>query len=302
MPSIKNTKKPERTGGTAFQQVQNQLKWVDLIIEVCDARAPVSSRHPRNLSLFGSKPRLVVLAKEDLAEFSASRNWVNAFGTVPNQKALSLALKTSKGKSKLIDLVLSLTEAKRKQLKEKGLLPRPARVCVVGIPNVGKSSLINWLVGQKRVRVGDKPGVTRGQQWVRVHPQVELLDTPGVLPADEIERSVQLKLALLNLVTAGSYDTEEVARQGLHILKTIYPERLKEYLSTDSLENMSLGVLATKRNLLGTGGIPDVKRAASVFLNDLRSGKLGEITLDRPDGKDAEIRSAAESSTKAGPG
>ena len=243
----------------------------------------MASRHPRSASLFGSKPRLIVLAKEDLAEHAASKNWVNALASNPNQKAISLALKTSKGKSKLIDLALSLTEAKRKQLVEKGILPRPARVCVVGVPNVGKSSLINWLVGQKRVRVGDKPGVTRGQQWVRVHPQVELLDTPGVLPADEIEKSVQLKLSLLNLVQAGTYDSEDVARQGLYILKAIYPERLKEYVSADSLEGVTLQALATKRNLLGTGGIPDIKRAASVFLGDLRSGKLGEITLERPD-------------------
>jgi len=282
MPPPKNTKKPDKSGGTAFQQVQNQLKWVDLIIEVCDARAPMSSRHPRNASLFGSKPRLIVIAKEDLAEHSVCRNWVNALST-PNQKAISLSLKTSKGKAKLIDIALSLTEAKRKQMIEKGVLPRPAKVCVVGIPNVGKSSLINWLIGQKRVRVGDKPGVTRGQQWVRVHPQVELLDTPGVLPADEIEKSVQLKLALLNLVTAGSYDSEDVARQGLHILKAIYPDRLKAYVLEENLEDVTLQALATKRNLLGPGGIPDIKRAASVFLGDLRSGKLGEISLERPD-------------------
>jgi ribosome biogenesis GTPase A len=265
---------------TAFQRVQELLKWVDLVIEVCDARAPDSSRHPGAEKLFGNKPRILVLAKNDLAEPKTTGSFIEAFGQSPHRKAIALSLKVQQGKGKLIQIALDLTADKRKALENKGILPRPARICVVGLPNVGKSTLINWLLGKKKVKVGDKPGITRGTQWVRVHPQIELLDTPGILPATEFTPDVVIKLAMLNLLTQTSYQPEDVARPGLSILSRLYPQKLRTYVGAVGDENISLETIALHRNLLATGATLDTLRAANVFLADLRSGKLGAISLD----------------------
>src|SRR6185369_1268140 len=180
MPVGRSTNRPKGPT-TAFQRLQDQLKWVDLVFEVRDARVPACSRHPKSDELFGSKPRIIVLAKEDLADPALVKEWLRSLALPENQTSIALDLKYARGKDKLISLVLELTKAKRQQIANKGLLPRPMRGCVVGMPNVGKSSLINWLIGRRKALVGNKPGVTKGTQWVRLHPQVELLDTPGIL-------------------------------------------------------------------------------------------------------------------------
>ena len=190
---------PPGQSRTAFQHLQEQLKFVDIIIEVLDARAPLSSRHPRSGQIFGGKPRILIITKEDLGDPALIKHWVKQFSEESKDgQALALSLKTEKNKDKIFNLVLALTKDKRQQLAGKGLLPRPMRICVVGMPNVGKSSLINWLIGQKKTKVGNKPGVTKGAQWVRVHPQIELLDTPGILPAFAFSQDVSNKLAFLD--------------------------------------------------------------------------------------------------------
>jgi ribosome biogenesis GTPase A len=268
---------------TSFQQVQQQLKFVDLVIEVLDARAPASSRHPESTRLFGNKPRMIVLTKDDLADRKSSQLWQNVFASEPNQSAISLSLKFPQGKNKLVDAILKLTVSEQERLKNKGLQPRPCRVCVVGIPNVGKSSLINWLIGKKRVRVGDLPGITKGPQWVRVHPRIELLDTPGLLPPTQFKPEVVFKLALLNLISPGSYDAEEIATRGLKLMNELYKDQISTELETASDSDIDLEAFGRLRNFLKPGGQIDITRAAATFLTDLRSGKLGPITLDRPD-------------------
>jgi ribosome biogenesis GTPase A len=297
MPRRPHLAKPEKDAGapkqgrersTSFQQVQAQLKLADLIIEVVDARAPISSRHPASVKLFGKKPRIVVLAKEDLADSIGNEPLRRGMDSSPNQKSLSLSFKSQKGKGKLLDMALMLTKAEREKLIRKGMLPRPVRICVVGMPNVGKSTLINWFVGSRRVRVGDLPGITKGPQWVRINPQIELLDTPGVLPPTQFTSAVFLKLALLHLISPGSYETETVARAGLRLLSKTYPERIRNLFGivNDATANddvVSLETFGRRRNFLKAGGLVDVVRAANVFLNELRSGKLGRISLDGPD-------------------
>lgn len=268
---------------TAFQRLQEQLKYVDLVIEVSDGRVPLSSRHPKTDEIFSAKPRLLVITKEDLADPHRIKDWVTFFNSSdhggPQAQALALSLKESKGKAKIFNLALQLTKQKREQLAAKGLLPRPTRICVVGMPNVGKSSLINWLIGVKKAKTGNKPGITKGSQWVRVHPQIELLDTPGILPAFAFGAGRERKLALFNLLPEANYDIEEVALDGLAQLKTEYPKLLQAYIQ-EPFETLNLEAIAKKRNFLTNGGNPDTVRAANIFVNDLRNGKLGRVTLD----------------------
>lgn len=274
---------------TAFKSLQETLKWVDLVIEVLDARAPLSSRHPNGQEIFGHKPRLVILSKEDLADSNKVREWL-ALMARPSETAqqaklpnaiLSLSLKTQKNRGRILDIALQLTEEKRAARKLKGLLPRPMRAVVVGMPNVGKSSLINWMIGKNKAKAANKPGVTRGPQWVRVHPEIELLDTPGFLPPASLTDEIRLKLAMLNLIPETTYDVEEISRHGLGLLKKVYPTIVEQYIPGHELNSASLEDFATLRHFLTHGGKLDTARAASTFLSDLRNGRLGRMTLDK---------------------
>jgi ribosome biogenesis GTPase A len=256
---------------TPFQKLREQIKWVDLVFEVVDARAPASSRHPNSDEIFGQKPRLLIVTKEDLAD----RRVLEPF----QDKGVILSLKSGKGKEKIFKKALELTQEKRASLAKKGVLPRPMRICVVGMPNVGKSSLINWLIGTKKAKVADRPGVTRGNQWVRVHPQLELLDTPGILPVSALDRETIIRLALFNLVPASNYEVEEVARVGLEILKSHYPELMQMYVPGVEVDTLTLELMAEKKHFVTTGAKPDHMRAAQTLLSDLRAGKIGRVSL-----------------------
>jgi ribosome biogenesis GTPase A len=227
MPKGSKSFKPPRL--TAFQLLQQQLKWVDIIFEVLDARAPFSSRHPRHSEIFGNKPRLIFLTKDDLADPKLSREWAKKFSS-GNEKAIVLCLKDRRRQPEVVNMALELAQDKLKQIEAKGLLPRPVRICVVGMPNTGKSSLINWLIGKKQVKVADRPGVTRGPQWIRVHPKLELLDTPGILPPQISNRNVGEKLGIFNLAPPGAYAPEELADRAIVELQKRYPGMLERYL------------------------------------------------------------------------
>jgi ribosome biogenesis GTPase A len=278
--------KPSGQSSTPFSRLQETLKWVDLVFEVLDARAPKSSRHPNAEKIFSHKPRLVVMCKEDLADPAFFSYWLKHAamneGDESPVDAMSLSLKTQKSRDKILGAAIKVTADRREALRKRGLMDRPMRACVVGMPNVGKSSLINWLIGKNKAKVGNKPGVTRGPQWVRVHPQIELLDTPGFLPSVNFSEEVFLKLAVLNLVPANTYDAEHVARLGLGILKRLYPHALEGYMCDGPVSDATLEGFSSRRNFLTNGGNPDVARAAITFLTDLRNGKLGRVTLDQP--------------------
>ncbi len=276
-------RRPPDAAQTAFQRLKEMLKWVDLVVEVVDARVPLSTVHPKSQEIFGQKPRLTIFTKEDLADEAVVAKHISGFAALPNRKAMSLSLKVQKGKERVLALALQLTKEKRESIARRGLLPRPVRICVVGMPNVGKSSFINWLVGRKKAKVGDTPGVTKGTQWVRVHPQIELLDTPGILPPFTLNKRTALKLAFLNLLPPHTYDHEQVASDGLALLAQEYPELLSAYLPNKTISELSLTDIAQARNMLGTGGKFDTSRAAITLLQDVRSGKIGRITLDAPE-------------------
>jgi len=261
------------------------VKWVDLVIEVLDGRLPETTRHPSSEEIFGNKPRVLIYSKADLADSAKLRAYVKLAGERPQsgppEKLLMLDLKSMAHKNTFIEAALAVTAEKRAALAKKGLLERPMRACVVGIPNVGKSSLINWFVGRKKAKTGDSPGVTRGTQWIRVHPQLEMLDTPGILPANLFTAEDRQRLALLNLLPADGYDNVEIAKFGLMLMKKYYADRLEVYLAGLSAIEDGLDYIAEKKHYLGNGGRLDHYRAATIFLRDLRAGKLGELTFDK---------------------
>lgn len=266
----------------SFKKLQDQLKWVDLIFEVRDARVPVSSAHPQTSKIFGNKPRILVMAKEDLADPVRLKHWTNDLAKTV-ALVVAVDLKAMGGRNKLIDQAVRLTKDKQDARVKKGLLPRPIRACVVGMPNVGKSSLINWIIGKKKAHTGNKPGITKGPQWVRVHPQLELLDTPGILPVTALSKDVTSKLAMLNLVPDSHYDIEETAEESIQTLHANYPNMLeKAYGEAFANGAGNLTALATIRSCITAGSRPDTYRAASILLNDLRSGRLGRVILDAP--------------------
>lgn len=275
---------------TPLAKIREQLKVVDLLFEVRDARLPESSAHPASKELFGNKPKVLVLAKYDLADHESVARWIRTFEQEPECRAIALSLKNSKGKNKLLDIALDLTAAKREAHKRKGLLPRPIRVCVVGLPNVGKSSLINWLIGIKKAPVADRPGVTRGAHWVRVHQQIELLDTPGILPPVMFKGEQAAKLALCNIVPGDHYDVHEVAEKALTWL-TRAPSGLAAYGLAKGVD-ATLEDVARARSCLGPGGKFDLKRAAAIVISDFRAGKLGPVVLDDEDLMDDKSDSA----------
>lgn len=263
---------------TPLKRIQEQLKAVDVLFEVRDARLPISSKHPRIESLFPGKPRIIILAKEDLADPRLLKNWQQALSQEANVDSLALALKIQKGKNSVLQLAMKLAASKMEARARKGLLPRSLRACVVGLPNVGKSSFINWIVGRKHVAVADRPGVTRGAQWVRIHNRIELLDSPGILPNFALSRELGLKLVLCNIMPADTYPPEEVATNAIRLLQEFYPASLPLYGCP--LADLSLESVARDRNCLESGGQLDLLRAAAIFISDFRQGKLGRFVLD----------------------
>jgi len=263
--------------------IREQIKYVDLLIEVCDARAPFSSRHPKTKEIFVNKPTLLVLNKADLADKKLLLESVNQFSQSAYEKALPLSLKTKTNKQGVLHLIKSLTEAKRVASIKRGINIPVTRICVIGMPNVGKSSLINWLCGRRQAKVGDKPGITRGPQWIKIGLGLELLDTPGILPRENLDKKTVEKLAILNLITGSPIDEESLANEILNFLSASYPTAIKEYLHAEDMkvENISLEALAKKRNFLSSGGKYNLQRAANTLISDVRCGKLGGIFLDK---------------------
>lgn len=272
-----------KKASTPLQRLKEQLQAVDVIFEVRDARIPLTSMHPKTKEFFGTKPRVIVFCKEDLADPFVLSSWVKSLSQEdPNQRAVALSLKANRGKEHLISLATELCQEKIAARERKGLLPRAVRAAVVGLPNVGKSSLINWLIGKNKAAVANTPGVTRGNSWIRISPKVELLDTPGMLPLTAFKGTQAMKLALCNVLPGEHYDIEEIAMYGLQLLSELYPKSLQTYSNPESVVT-DLEAVARARACLKAGAVYDLKRAAGIFLNDFRSGRLARVVLDRGD-------------------
>ncbi len=266
--------------------VQENLGLVDLVVELLDARLPLSSRNPDIDKVLQNKPRLVVLNKADLADPEMNRQWQAWFG---KQGIRSLVVSSSTGTG-LNGIAAAAQDLSREAIAKwvaKGRLPRAARMMIVGIPNVGKSSLINRLAGGKKAITGDKPGVTRQKQWVRLREDLELLDMPGILWPRFDDQNVGMRLAATGAISDDVFDQEAVARWMIRWLKGNYTELLQSRyrLSTPLPEDGDelLEMLGRKRGCLVAGGEVDTGRAARLLLDDLRSGRLGKISLEKPE-------------------
>ena len=260
----------------ARRLLTEQIKWVDVVLELADARIPVSSRNPMLDKLLGKKPRLLLLNKADLADPAWTAKWLAHLRTSGLVYAVSAT--TGLGVKQIVPELERIVLAKQTRQAEKGIRQQMIKVMIVGIPNIGKSSLINQLTGGAQAKVGNKPGVTRGNQWVRIHERVELLDTPGMLWPKFEELDVGRKLAALGAVKDEVFDIEELSTWIIEWLKQYSPNALVRYQTSDS--EVTLESLGRKRGCLIHGGRVDTQKAAQVFLRELRMGQLGPITMD----------------------
>ena len=261
----------------AEKQLKEKLNLVDVIIEVVDARLPMSSKYPNIEKLTGNKPRLTVLNKSDLADEVYFNKWVEILKEDGNPVIKTNAA-SGKDFSAVVSAVVKLGEPAIKKLTDKGLLPRPVRVMVIGMPNVGKSSIINKLIKKQKTKVGAKAGVTRQQQWVRINEKMDLLDTPGIIPLRQDDQNAAYKLAIVNSIGENAYDAEFVAEFFLKNLSEKYLEKVKEHYKID--DELTLENIARARNWVVSDGNADITRCAAFVLNDFREGRLGRMTLD----------------------
>ena len=267
----------------AKRQMQEDIKLIDLVIEVIDARCPISSRNPDINGLANGKLRLVLLNKSDLADKAINQKWINYF---KEQGFYCVELdsrdrKNMKGVQATLDEVCA---AKFEKDRKRGIKNRPVRAMVVGIPNVGKSTFINSFAGKAVAKTGNKPGVTKGKQWIKLNKSVELLDTPGILWPKFEDNTVGLHLAFIGSINDAIIETRELSMELVDFLKNDYPGALaNRYEVNEELVNHEIITeIALKRNFLKKGSEPDFDKAASVLIDEFRNGSLGKISLERP--------------------
>lgn len=273
----------------ARREMLERLKSVDMIIEVCDARIPDASRNPMLAGMALNKPRLIILGKCDLADEALTKEWISFFSR-ENTAAVALDLMhDSNAGRKVIRACAKLMEPIHERQRARGIRPRAARAMAAGIPNAGKSTLINRIAGKNTVKAADKPGVTRSLTWIHADPSLDLLDTPGVLwPKFDDEKTGSV-LAALGAINENILDLKFVAMDTIHMIQDLYPGLLEKEFETEGVNpNGMLKAIAERRHLLTADGRQDTKRAASVFLHELRKGKYGRLTLEKPNEKSEE--------------
>jgi ribosome biogenesis GTPase A len=266
----------------ARREITEKLKLIDVVIELLDARLPLSSRNPMVEEIINQKPRLIVLTKVDLADDLRTREWVERF-TKEGFSVVTVNAAKGDGLPKVANQAKKLVEEKMQAMARKGLRPRAVRALIVGIPNVGKSSLINRFAKKSIAKTGDKPGVTRMQQWIKVGKDFELLDTPGILWPKFEDPLVGLRLAASGAIKSEILDMEEVALFILNWLKTNYPDRLltRYKLEPEDLdEHTLLETIGAKRGFLRSGGIVDREGVAELVVREFQTGMFGAVSLE----------------------
>ena len=261
----------------ARRQVQENLKHVDFVTILVDARLPLSSQNPMLTKIVGDKPKLLILNKADLADSNRTKEWRSYF---ENQGIKTLAINSKEQSTvKLVtDAAKSLMADKIQRLRERGIQKETLRTMIIGIPNAGKSTLMNRLAGKKIAVVGNKPGVTKGQQWLKSNKDLEILDTPGILWPKFEDELVGLKLALTGAIKDQLLPMDEVTIFGLNYFKTYYPERLEERFKGIDLEEEAPEIIMEMTRKLGFR--EDYDRFYNLFVKEVRDGKLGRYTLD----------------------
>lgn len=268
--------------------ITEHLKAVDVAVELLDARIPMSSANPMVENLVQNKPRIIVLNKSDLADVKITEKWIEYFKK-KDIDVIPVSTYNGKDKKKLINLIREKAKPVLEKWQRRGLKNRSVRIMILGIPNVGKSTLINFLSGSKATRTANTPGHTKGKQWVRLSLGLDLLDTPGVLWPKFEDQNAALKLAATGAIAGEIFDSYEVVTTLLAALKEISPQILKEKYDIEDVNQdtqILLELIGKRRGCLLPGGEIDSTRAEALVLTDFRSGKLGRVTLDMPPSED----------------
>ncbi|SDB88454.1 Ras superfamily GTP-binding protein YlqF [Pelagirhabdus alkalitolerans] len=268
----------------AKREVQEKLKLVDFVIELVDARAPISSTNPMLNDVLQQKPKMQVLMKKDLADSSQTKKWISHLQS-QGIKGIAVNVNDKSDIKSVVDLAKEMGAAKMEKLKKKGIRPRPARAMIIGVPNVGKSTLINRLANRKITKVGDKPGVTTAQQWIKIKKDFELLDTPGILWPKFEDEAVGYRLAALGMIKDQLLTIEEIAMYVLDILKEHYPNLLVERYQLQSNDMSTVDLfeqIGRLRGAIASGNTIDQVKTAELIIRDFRSGKIGPVTIEFP--------------------
>lgn len=270
----------------AKRAMKEDLKLIDLVIELVDARVPLSSRNPDIDDLGAGKARIVLLNKADLADEALNRRWAQWF----TERGMHVVKIDARNKGTLKQIQAVVQEACKEKIerdRKRGILNRPIRAMVVGIPNVGKSTFINSFAGKACAKTGNKPGVTKGNQWIRLNKTLELLDTPGILWPKFEDQQVGLKLALIGSINDEILNRDELALELVNVLNRRYPGVLSERYQLENAGDCDttqvLEQVARQRSCLAKGEELDLPKAARLLLDDFRSGRLGRITLEEPE-------------------
>lgn len=261
------------------------LKLVDVVVELLDSRIPYSSKNPDIDTLMAGKPRVVLLNKSDISDRAKLNKWINYYKE-QGIKAIPIDAMKGTGVNRIVDECKNAVKDKMDSLKEKGRKERAIRIMIVGVPNVGKSSLINKLTGRRSTQTGDRPGVTKGKQWVKLRGNLELLDTPGILWPKFEDQDVALNLAFTRAIKDEILDVETLALRLIEKLMVIEPEKLAGRYKLDELGESgieTMDMIAQKRGFITGRKEIDYTRTATTVLNEFRTGKLGNITLEVPE-------------------
>ncbi len=264
----------------AERKLKEQLSLVDAVIEVIDARIPLSSCYDNISGLLKDKPRFLLVNKSDLVEQSELVPFVEILKQNSQTDVLVTSVKNSKDINLIVKTAQRLAEPKIQAIMAKGLLRRPARIMVVGLPNVGKSTIINKLTRSSKTKTGAKAGVTRQQQWVRINPQLELLDTPGIIPMRQEDQNRAVKLAFVNSVGDNAYSNDTIAAKLLEVLNEKQKNIFKNFYKLQNETDLTVENIALERKWLSAGGSADIERTSGYILKDFREGKIGKFILD----------------------
>ncbi|WP_079495052.1 ribosome biogenesis GTPase YlqF [Maledivibacter halophilus] len=264
--------------------IRDNLRLVDVVLELLDARIPISSKNPDIDGIIGNKPKVIILNKSDLCDPKILRQWIDYFA-MQGTEAIPINSISGEGMNNLIDAVKNSAKDKIEAMRNKGRKIRPIRVMIVGIPNVGKSSLINKLAGKKTAKTGNKPGVTKGKQWIRLRKDLELFDTPGILWPKIQDENVGLNLGFTGAIKDEILDRDELCVKLIEKISFKYPDNLKERYKIDKLDEdpvINMESIGKKRGCMRSGGIIDYSKVSRIVLDEFRKGILGRITLEEP--------------------
>ncbi|MGJ9458840.1 ribosome biogenesis GTPase YlqF [Oceanobacillus sp. CF4.6] len=268
----------------ARRQVEEKLKLVDFVMELVDARAPLSSQNPMLQQVMQNKSKMIVLMKKDLADQRETERWINHFKEL-EIPAIAVDVNNKSDINRVIQMAKELGQVKMEKLMKKGIQPRAARAMIIGIPNVGKSTLINRLAKRKAAKTGDIPGITKQQLWIKIKKDFELLDTPGILWPKFEDEIVGYRLAAIGTIKDQLLSLQDITAFIINYMREHYPQQLEERYNIDrTMDDMMeiFNAIGEQRGALENGGHVDFKKVSDIVIRDLRTGKLGNVTLETP--------------------